>query len=231
MNPKPIRQSRFVRPDGAVEILLIRHGESAPYEEGKTFPTVDGHGDPPLAPHGGRQAEQVGERLRDEPITSMYVTTLQRTHQTAAPLANHLGLTPGVIADLREIFLGDWDGGVIRKMAAENHPLYQEIRKQQTWDVIPNVEMAVDFSARVMKGLNQVVESHPNELVAVVVHGGVINAIMMAITKSDQPFSFIGSDNASITHIVYTEERWVVRRFNDIAHLDQGFRSPDLPHS
>jgi 2,3-bisphosphoglycerate-dependent phosphoglycerate mutase len=36
----------------------------------------------------------------------------------------------------------------------------------------------------------------------------------------------MGTDNASITHIVSTEDRWIVRGYNDIAHLERGFRSP-----
>ncbi len=226
MAAKPIRQARFVRPDGATEILLIRHGESAPSVDGQPFVLKDGHGDPALATIGEEQAEQVAERLAGEPISAIYVTTLQRTHQTAAPLAARLSLTPGIVPELREIFLGDWEGGLIRKMAAQNHPIYQQVVKQQTWDVIPNAEKTTDFRARVMAGLTQVVSAHPDELVAVVVHGGVVNAIMSVITGTPNGFVFMATDNASITHIVSTEDRWIVRGYNDIAHLERGFRSP-----
>ena len=46
-NNREFRQSRFQPPPGACEILLVRHGESAPHVEGESFPLVDGHGDPP----------------------------------------------------------------------------------------------------------------------------------------------------------------------------------------
>ena len=49
---RQFRQPRFRPPPGACEILLVRHGESAPHREGETFPLTDGHGDPPLAPEG-----------------------------------------------------------------------------------------------------------------------------------------------------------------------------------
>ena len=87
-------QRAFQTPTGATEILLVRHGQSAPYREGEPFPLVDGQGDPPLSPLGEWQAEQVGERLSGVEIDAIYVTTLQRTHQTAAPLAARLGLEP-----------------------------------------------------------------------------------------------------------------------------------------
>ena len=75
---------------------------------GHPFPLVDGHGDPALAPEGEEQAERVGERLARLPIDAIYVTTLRRTHQTAAPLAARLGLRPMVEPDLREVHLGEW---------------------------------------------------------------------------------------------------------------------------
>src|SRR3954469_23582754 len=115
MAQKEYRQSRFRRPPGATEILLVRHGESEPLVEGRPFPLVDGHGDPALAPEGEIQAERVGERLSTEPIVAIYVTTLRRTHQTAAPLAARLGLTPIVEPDLREVHLGDWEGELFRQ--------------------------------------------------------------------------------------------------------------------
>ena len=54
--PRQFRQHRFAPPPGACEILLVRHGESAPAVEGEAFPLMDGHGDPPLADEGHEQA-------------------------------------------------------------------------------------------------------------------------------------------------------------------------------
>src|SRR5690606_5823870 len=75
------RQLRFSPPPGATEIYLVRHGESEPAVPGQPFPTVDGHGDPALAPQGRAQAERVGERLADTRFDAVYVTTLRRTLQ------------------------------------------------------------------------------------------------------------------------------------------------------
>jgi probable phosphoglycerate mutase len=85
--PEGFRQHRFVAPPGATTVLLVRHGESAPAVPGAPFPLRDGHGDPPLDPVGVEQAELLGERLRHERVDAIYVTSLRRTHETAAPLA------------------------------------------------------------------------------------------------------------------------------------------------
>src|SRR3954447_23504422 len=95
------RQLRYVRPPGATELLIVRHGESAAAVPGVDFPMVDGHGDPELAPEGREQAERVGERLAGEHIDAVYVTTLRRTHETAAPLVARTGIEPVVEAELR----------------------------------------------------------------------------------------------------------------------------------
>ena len=94
-------QTVYTPPEGAADLLLIRHGRTEAARPGESFPMLDGHGDPALHPEGEEQAVLVGERLKNDPISAIYVTTLRRTHQTAAPLAAHLGLTPKVEADLR----------------------------------------------------------------------------------------------------------------------------------
>ena len=116
---KEYRQHSFQRPPGATEILLVRHGESRPASAENPFPLVDGHGDPELHANGWTQAQRVGERLKNEAIDAVYVTNLRRTVETAEPLCAHLGIEPKVEADLREVFLGDWEGGLMRKMSAE----------------------------------------------------------------------------------------------------------------
>ena len=93
-------QHRFAPPPGATELMLVRHGQSEAYVPGRLFPLVGGHGDPPLSAEGAEQGIKVADRLSKEPIAAIYVTTLQRTVQTAAPLAERLGLEPEIEADM-----------------------------------------------------------------------------------------------------------------------------------
>ena len=223
-------QSRFAPPPGATEILLVRHGESAPHVEGESFPLVGGHGDPPLAPAGVEQAKLAAQRLIDtgERIAAVYVTTLQRTVQTAAPLVERLGLTPIVVADLREVFLGDWEGGEFRKRIADGDPIAQLMYVEQRWDVIPGGEPAHQFRNRVQRGIERIASAHPDELVVAVVHGGVIGEVINIATGSSG-FAFTGADNASISHIVVESDRWVVRCWNDTSHLSPTFSTAATP--
>src|SRR5690554_4377299 len=61
-----LRQYRFTPPPGSMQLILVRHGESAPHIPGTRFDLVDGHGDPALSELGRWQADRVGDRLADE---------------------------------------------------------------------------------------------------------------------------------------------------------------------
>ncbi len=226
---KVYRQHTFVRPPGATEILLVRHGESRAAVPGEPFPLVDGQGDPELAPTGRAQAEKIAERLANHDIAAIYVTNLCRTVETAAPLCQSTGIEPRVEADLREVHLGDWEGGVFRIKAHENDPLIQQMRTEERWDVIPGAESNAVLLKRILAGMDRIVAAHPDQLVVVVSHGGVI-AHLLAHATGSRPFAFSGPDNASISHIVVVNGQIVLRRFNDTSHLSTAMVSRiDLP--
>ena len=217
--PREYRQHVFKSPQGATDILLIRHGESQPAIVDQPFPMKDGHGDPALHSNGHLQAEAVAERLKLRPINTIYVTTLQRTHQTAAPLAKALGQVPKIEPDLREVCLGEWDRGLYRVKAAESDPIFLKSMQMQEWGIIPGAETNDQVKARVTAGLYRIADAHPDELVAAVVHGGVIAAIL-SIATGAEAFAFMGAANCSISRIVIDKDRMIVRGFNDTSHLD-----------
>lgn len=213
------RQRRFAPPLDAMELVLIRHGESEAYLDGRPFTLVDGHGDPPLSAHGLEEAGWVCARLGTERISAIYVSTLRRTAQTAMPLAQHLGLDLNVESDLREVYLGDWEGGLFRKMVASGDPVSQRMLAEERWDVIPGAEPAADFANRVRAAIERMAADHPGQRVAAFTHGGVIGQAL-ALATGSRPFAFVGADNGSISRLVITGERWILRSYNDTAHLE-----------
>ena len=220
--PVEYRQTRFTLPSGGTHIFIVRHGESQPLRVDEPQPLVDGHGDPPLDPRGHEQAALVAARLAQQPIAAIYVSTLQRTAQTAAPFAEATGLTPMVERDLRELYLGEWEGGVYRIRREENHPDWQRVLTGRTWDVIPGAEQEVDFAKRLVGAINRISAQHPDERVAIFTHGGVIGMIC-ALATGGRMHLLSESDNGSLTHLVVSGDQWQLRRFNDTSHL-----TPDL---
>jgi 2,3-bisphosphoglycerate-dependent phosphoglycerate mutase len=199
--------------------VLVRHGQSAAFLEGTLFPLVDGQGDPPLSPHGREQAARVCARLETAGIDAIYVTTLCRTAQTAAPLAELLGLDLLVEPGLREVHLGEWEGGLYRKMVADGHPTAERMIAEERWEVIPGAEPAAAFANRVRTAIERLAAGHPDQRVAAFTHGGVIGQAL-ALASGSRPFAFVGADNASISRLFVTGSGWAVRGFNDSAHLD-----------
>lgn len=212
-------QGFFEPPPGACRIVLVRHGQSIPYVSGQPFPVVDGHGDPPLSPRGLHQAQLVGERLATEPISAIYVSTLTRTHQTAAPLAERLDIDPVVEPDLREVFLGDYEAGLFRELAAiGDDPAVQRMRETGDWGAIPNAESNAELRARTTPVIERLARQHPDEMIAVVCHGGVIGVLLAHAMGVPATF-FGGARNGSLSYVYVTPERWFVRNWNDSAHI------------
>jgi probable phosphoglycerate mutase len=221
MSTEGVPQRRFVLPADATEVVLLRHGASIPAVAGEPFPQLDGHDDPPLAPSGEAQALRAGERLAHEKPDRLFVSGLTRTVQTAAPLVARTGLQAEVVGDLREVMLGDWQGGEFRIRMAAGDPLAMRVLTEERWDVIPNAEPSEAFAARVRAGIQAVVAgTGPGRTAVAVVHGGVIAEACRQATGS-RPFAFVHVDNCSITRIVvFGDGRWLLRTFNDTAHLD-----------
>jgi len=217
--PASYRQTGFPDIPGSADILLIRHGASAPYVPGQPFPLTDGHADPALAPDGHLQAERLAARLAATRIDAIYTSALRRTVQTAAPLAARSGLAPRAEPGLREVNLGDWEGGEYRQRVAEHDPLVRKVFEAERWEVIPGAETSAALAVRVRAAIERLAGAHAGDRVAVFTHGGVI-AQALALASGSRPFAFLTADNTSISRLVIVGDRWIVRGFNDTAHLD-----------
>lgn len=203
-------------------MLLIRHGQSQAFNPASPFALVDGHGDPPLSALGEHQAKLVGQRLADEPVAAIYVSSLTRTHQTAAPLADRLGIAPLVEPDLREVFLGVGEGGRFREMAANDHPAAIALRTKAEWGEVPGAETNQQLTDRTVGAVRRIAATHPDQLVAAFCHGGVIAAVL-GYTMGVNAMAFNGARHTSISHLVVEPPandpaHWTLRLFNDGGH-------------
>ena len=213
-------QRPFSLPEGATEVIVVRHGASEVALPGARFPLVDGRGDPNLSEDGHEQARAIAESLAPEGIARLFVTPLRRTHQTAAPLAEATGLEPIVVDDLAEVRLGEWEGGEYRVRVAQNDPVIRQMFQQERWDVIPGGESFESLGRRVRAGIERIVEETGPDAVAVAfLHGGVIGEVCRQATES-RPFAFVHSDNGSVSRLVVRASgRWQLRSFNEVSHL------------
>ena len=122
-------------------------------------------------------------------------------------------------AGLREVGLGEWEGGLFRKMVSEHHPMAMRMWAEETFEVIPGAEPAAEFAARVRDAVGRLAAAHTGQRLALFTHGGVIGQVL-ALASGSRPFAFVTSDNGSISRLVVSGDRWIVRGYNDTAHLE-----------
>jgi probable phosphoglycerate mutase len=213
-------QLNFSRPREAIEILLVRHGASEAAIDGQAFELLEGQADPSLSPEGEQQARAVAAFLAGEPLRALFITPLRRTAQTAAPIAAATGLEPVMVPELREVHLGELDGGAFRIALHSGDPIIPEVFARERWDVIPGAERMEDLAERTRAGVEWIVANvQAGATVAAVVHGGVIGELCHQATGSSR-FAFTRADNGSISRIIVLPDgRWHLRSFNESGHL------------
>ena len=211
-------QRPFGLPEGASELVLVRHGSSVWSADGDVE-LMGGQHDPPISEEGHRQADAVARRLGEETLRGLFVTPLRRTAETAQPLAERLGLEAVVVGDLREVHLGEWEGEWNVRMARRD-PLATEIFAAERWDVIPGAEPMEEFAERIRRGMDQVaLDIGPDSSGVVFLHAGVIAEICRQATGSTG-FAFLYAENCSISRVLRLDSgRWALRSFNDTSHL------------
>jgi len=202
--------------DGSIgdgcRVLLIRHGRSADIVPGSSDSS-----DPPLHEIGQKQAIALGARLAGARIDAVYSSHLLRALHTAQAVASHHGLEVGVYEDLEEVRLGDWSNGEFRRRAATSDPEYLAWTERGTWDGIPNAEGDQNFRNRITSRINSLATQHEGGAIAVVCHGGVINAYVAAMLGTQRSL-WMMVENTSITTIKLSAIPSVLT-LNDCSHL------------
>jgi probable phosphoglycerate mutase len=159
-----------------MELLLIRHALPVRIDEG----TADGPADPHLAPRGVEQAAALAEWLAHEPVDAIWSSPMARARETAAPLSERLGLELLVDEGLAEYDKDATSYIPIEELKAANDP---------RWFQVP--ERPEHFRAVVVEALERIVAAHPSQRVAVVCHGGVVNAYAGHVLGLDEPLFFL----------------------------------------
>lgn len=134
-------------------LRLVRHAEPAYVVDGTL------HNNPELTTRGHEQAKLLADRDWGR-VDELWVSPMIRAWQTAAPLAERLGLSPIAHEWMREIATpDDWDGSPVDNLdAAFEHFNLRAI--DELWDGLPGGESVRDFHARVTGGLTTALADH-----------------------------------------------------------------------
>ena len=100
-----------------VSLLLLRHGQIRANVAGRWHGSTDS----PLTWTGRRQAKRTARYLaRNEPITAIYSSPLQRCRNTAAAVGKALNIPVEVHPELREYAIGEWEDLPFRHLYDES---------------------------------------------------------------------------------------------------------------
>jgi 2,3-bisphosphoglycerate-dependent phosphoglycerate mutase len=163
-------------------LILIRHGETDWNTEGRW----QGQVDVPLNATGRRQAQRMARSLKSAAIMAIYSSDLQRARQTAQVLADSTGLPLHLDSRLREIHQGEWQGLLFSEIQARYTQAYQDRQRDPLNFSPPGGEAVAQVRERVVAAIREIVRQHPDEAVAIVLHGFVL-AVLIAHLRG-QPF-------------------------------------------
>lgn len=212
---EPTKQPAEAQKPKPTTVLFIRHGENDWTETNKLAgrsPAVH------LNEYGRQQAEALGQRLADAPIKALYVSPLERTMETAAEIAQHhdgLEITP--YPGILEVDYGEWQGAEIKKLSEDE--MWPVIQRYPTGARFPGGETMFQMQARMVQAINDLVQTHPGETIAVVGHADLIkSAVAHYLGVHFDLFQRITVSTASVTGVSFETLGPRVLMVNDTSH-------------
>jgi probable phosphoglycerate mutase len=183
-----------------MRLLLIRHGQTIDNVNGALGTAVPGPG---LTALGRAQAAAVPAALAGERIDAIAVSSMRRTHETAAPLAAERGLVPAEHPGLREITAGDLE------QRSDHEAVSAYLGTLMGWwtDLsgrMPGGEDGVEFFSRYDGVIRELAAAHPVGTVAVFSHGAAIRT-WASWSSSNLDADFSRSHGLENTGIVVLE--------------------------
>lgn len=189
-------------PPPLTTILLVRHGQTP--TTGRLLP-----GRAPglhLADAGRAQADRAAERIGAlDKIAAVYCSPLERTRETAAPIATALGTKPIVAKGLLEADFGDWTGAELKALA--KRPEWRTVQRAPSTFRFPGGESFTEMQVRIVTELDRLRARHPGQTIVAVSHADPIKAAMAhALGTHLDLFQRIVISPCSISAIGFTGE-------------------------
>ena len=206
----------------ATLIIFVRHGKTP--TTGTKLP-----GRAPnlhLSNEGKSQAETVAKEIENSSssfigskVSAVYTSPMERTQETAKPIAKTLNLRVRTLQGLNECDFGDWTGRRLR-----------DLSKLKSWSIIqkhpsnfrfPNGESFTEMQNRMIKTVDKIVKRHPGQTVVCVSHADPIKAILAsAVGTPLDEFQRIVVGPCSTSMVLYRKERPLILTLNSNGNLN-----------
>jgi probable phosphoglycerate mutase len=199
-------------------LLLIRHGENDYVKTGKMAGRIPGvH----LNEKGKKQAEALGEALKDVPIKAVYASPLERAMETAHPIADSHKLKINQEPDLMDTLIGKWQGRS-----------WKILRLTKAWKIVQNAPSRFRFpdgesfpecQMRIVNVLERVIQKHnkPQDVIVVVFHADPIKlAVAHFLGMPLDHFQRLSCDTGSLTALHVSESNANLIKLNQRPPFD-----------
>ncbi len=211
--------ARATTPPPPTLVLFVRHGQTP--TTGKVLPgrAAGLH----LAEKGQRQAEAVAERIAamqtdKRRVAAVYASPLERTQETAAPIARALGLRVRRNQGLLEADFGDWTGAELKKLYKK--PEWRTVQRNPSGFRFPSGESFTEMQTRIVSAVDRLRAAHPGETVVVVSHADPIKAaVAHAMGTHLDLFQRIVVSPCSVSAVLYGVDGPIVLAVNSTGDL------------
>jgi probable phosphomutase (TIGR03848 family) len=184
-------------------LILIRHGETdyVGHRLAGHLPGIH------LNQNGNNQARALAKRLSALPVNAIFSSPLERTMETARPLAKMKGLPVLSLPALTEINVGDWQGKSIP--ALRRLELWRGTHEEPARFSFPNGESFADKQRTIVTALEKLIRDRKSDSVlACVSHGDPIKLSLAYFLGLDlNNFQRIAIDPASASFIYFSGSR------------------------
>jgi len=207
-------------------LYLVRHG-ATPLTMEDRFSGAEGvH----LSDEGRAQAARLAERLKDDRISAVYCSSLDRAFETAEILGKPHGLQPVRLDGLREISHGHWEG-MSRKDVETRFAVVYAAWEEDTFSFAPEGgESGISVLSRALPAIREIVVKHKDKNVLVVSHKATLRLIISSLLGFDARGYRDRLDQApACLNIVdfVSPVRARLMLFNDVSHYAEQPHSPE----
>ena len=169
----------------------MRHGEVANGGQKR----YNGHIDVDITPRGVEQMHRLAGMLEGKPVRSIYSSDLIRSLKGATIISERLGLAPLPIRALRERSVGKWEGLTAEEIRQQFPEEYKAWRADLLNYRPPGGECLQDVRNRILPEYGRIIAAHPDQEIAMLLHGGV-NRVILADVLGLEPLNLFRIDQS-----------------------------------
>ena len=151
---------------------LVRHGSNDYLGRGLGGRLPDVH----LNAEGKAQAEALAAALKSRGIQRILSSPLDRTRETAEPLARALNLPVEISEEILEVDFGDWNGSALNDLQKDQR--WADYNLYRSGTRIPNGELVIEIQARMVRKLESLRAARCDGSIAIFSHGDPIRSAL-----------------------------------------------------